>query len=558
MRRRSCLAMLAILSLIIPASARADLVKLDRWQGPATAIRNPGPGQKLFELLAEVVWDRAAPPDPARYAVRLTLPDGQTTDRALEVDNKPGSRRLKVLVPAAAIRNLLPEAVKVHAVVIDATTGALASNTLDATIADFPTPKADAASGPFGWGRPLREGGGAARPLPREGPDGFQYVLIPASSDEPAFFLATTEASVGQVRSLLRGYDPKAGRSDEFALEEADQPAVNLTPAKALDALKGLGGMDKSGLTYRLPTRAEWLRAATAGKASAFWWGDEPTHPEGANLLGPEPALEADSTAPATPGESSPTFAANPWGLAHTFGNVAEWASVPEGGFARMGGHFRTEPASPLPDVKVDGPGEIGPDAYVGFRPAFSPDADEGARLARKALGGPAFAKITPTFDPARATVILEGDVPDPDVRRRADRLLRTLWFVAAVEDKVTSPTIAPGHLALLGEPTGPAKVLTPLARRVIELPLAVRWADALPVDGSELFVNIYGADGSHSSHALLESAPGASKTLRVLIDPPRGPVSAAISLGTPAPTMADARVVSNVVSLGSPVVGGR
>ena len=412
MRRR--FAALAMILVTSPAVAAEGLVKLERWQGTATAIRNPGPGPKLFELVAEVAWDRAAPREPGRYAIRLALPDGQTADRAIELEDKPGSRKLRVLVPALAIRNVLPGAVKVVASVVDVSTGSAVSNPLEATIADFPSPKATGATGgAFGWGRPLKGDAQGAQPLRREGPGGFRYVLVPATDDEPAFFLATTEASVGQVGELLKGYDPKAGRSDEFSIEESDQPAVSLTPSRALDALKALGKLDKSGLRYELPTRSEWLRAAKAGKESAFWWGDEPTHPEGANFLGPESALEADSTATATPVESSPTFAANPWGLAHTFGNVAEWATVPDGGFARMGGHFRTEPASPLPDVKVAGPDEMGPDAYVGFRPAFAIDEEEGERLARRALSGPAFAQL-------RAK--LRSRPCDGRARRRRDR----------------------------------------------------------------------------------------------------------------------------------------
>jgi len=34
-----------------------------------------------------------------------------------------------------------------------------------------------------------------------------------------------------------------------------------------------------------------------------------------------------------------------------------------------MGGHFRTEPASPMPEVKVEKADEVGPDPFVGVRP---------------------------------------------------------------------------------------------------------------------------------------------------------------------------------------------
>src|SRR5262249_22072657 len=155
------------------------------------------------------------------------------------------------------------------------------------------------------WGQPLKPAEGAAQPLPRPGPDGLQFARVPAAGDVPAYFIATSEATNAQVARRLPGYNPREGRSDEFALEDPSQPAVGLSPQKALAYLTGLTRADSSGVIYRLPTQAEWLRAARAGKDSAFWWGDESTHPAGANFLGPEPALAADTTAPATPTEAA-------------------------------------------------------------------------------------------------------------------------------------------------------------------------------------------------------------------------------------------------------------
>jgi hypothetical protein len=554
-------ACVGLTTLVIPvADVRAQAgppVELRGWAGPARLVPNRGPGEVDFELVADASWSRDVPRDRSLYAIRTTLPDGQVQTRSFPINEGPGARRLTVLVPTASVRNLRPEAVLVQVVVADATSGAPLSNTLTANINQFPSPDvpgAAAAAGPFGWGRPLESGG--ARPLPRPGPDGLSFVRIASAPDAPGFFLATTEASNAQVGKRLTGHDPRAGRSDEFSLEDPDQPAVNLTAKKAQDYVGALGEADSTGLSYRLPSQAEWLRAARAGRDTAFWWGNEPTHPEGANFLGAEPALKEDTTAPALPYPE--TFAANPWGLSHTFGNVAEWATGASGGFVRLGGHFRTEPASPLPEDGVSDAGTLGPDPYVGVRPAFVLSADQGAKLLREALGKDSrLANLQVAFDPDRATATLTGEVGEAADRGRADRLLRSFWWLAAVDNRLTMPTVPPGLLALLTPPAGPARRIRPLARVVDEVPVPVQWANPLPVEGTEWYVNVYTPDGGHVAHVLVEPRPGA-RTVTVLVDrarvpTPGTPLTVTLSLGAPAPHLGDPRIVSNPASIVTP-----
>jgi hypothetical protein len=545
-----------------PTNGRAaTLVSLTHWEGPAVLFPHHAPGIEYYSLIARAHWERGASA-PGIYNLQVVLPDGQIEARAIP-DQEVSARRLTVLVRASAVRNLRPEQVVVRASVLDAISGATVSNILSATIADFPHPASEgttADNGPFGWGEPLPVPTGQARTLPRPSPDGFTFVRIPAGDDVPGFFLATTEATNAQVTRRLNGYDPKAGRSDEFALEDPAQPAIGLTPKRAQEYLAATGKADPSGVSYRLPSQAEWLRAARAGSSSAFWWGDEPTHPAGANLLGAEPALPNDTTAPARPSEGVKGFEPNPWGLFHTFGNVAEWATTPSGGFVRLGGHFRTEPASPLPEVAVEGEDATGPDPYVGIRPAFDLTAETGAELIRRALRGNALlADVSVTFDPDRATATLTGTLPEPSLRRAADRRLELIWFLAAVENQIVTPTPAPGQLATLGSPAGPVRRITPLGRWVYEIPVSVRWADPLPVSGSEWWVNIYPAGGAHFAHRLVEIASNDTRKVTVAIErarmtaaglPVDAPVSIALSLGAEAPTPTDPHVVSNVVPL--------
>src|SRR5205085_11010639 len=141
-----------------------------------------------------------------------------------------------------------------------------------------------------------------------------------------------------------------------------------------------------------------------------------------------------DTTAPSPPAPGAPAFRPNPWGLYHTFGNVAEWARGPAGSFVRLGGHFRTEPASPLPPEPVADAASTGPDAYVGLRPVFDLSTERGAALARGALRGVAgLGGVGGAFDPGRATGTLTGRVGGAALRRRGDAPLGGLWVGGAV-----------------------------------------------------------------------------------------------------------------------------
>ena len=324
----------------LTAARSQPVAELSRWNGPARLIPNRGPGESYFRIDAAARFLPRAARITSGLAVRTRLPDGRTETRSPAPGEGPQAGWVPVYVPARAVMNLRPDRVVLGATLVRVSDGAALSNELLADIEDFPTPasgNAPADPGPFGWGRPLDPHRAAA--LARPGPDGLRFVRVPAAGPLAAFFIATTEISNAQMSARLRGYAPPANRSDEFPLESPSQPAFGLTPERAEEYVRTLSQVDAAGIRYRLPTRDEWNRAARAGRASAYWWGDEPTYPAGANYLGPEPALRIDATAP-----TAELFEPNPWGLLHTFGNVAEWAVLSPGRFVRLGGHFRTEP----------------------------------------------------------------------------------------------------------------------------------------------------------------------------------------------------------------------
>jgi hypothetical protein len=541
-------------------ASSAEVVHLPDWEARAHLIKHRGPGQEYFELVALAEWQ---PKVTGNFAVRVDLPDGRTEFHPLPFDERPGGRRITFFVPAAAVRNLKPSEVKIQACVVDAVTGKPVSNVRTAEIEDFPRPIAedsDEDPGPFGWGKPLSGGAGVALALPRSGPDDWQFVRVPSTPEVPAFFIAKSEASNGQVASRLKGYDPRAGRSDDFELEDPKQPAVGLTPDRAAAYLKALSAADPAHLPYRLPTRAEWLRAARAGSSKPFWWGDQPSFPAGANFHGNEPSLNAETTAPSVPDDAKGRYEPNPWGLFHTFGNVSEWAVAPSGGFLQMGGNFRTEAVTPLPELAVGKGDTTGSNIYVGVRPAFSLDAHAGAEIISKVLhADPSLSAVQATFDPDRATATLRGELPASTLRRLAETRLEPLWFLAAVENQIETPVYETNQVASLGNVVGAAKRIAPLGRWLYEVPIQVRWINPLPVSGSEWWVNVYLPGGSSFSHRLLEEKPGTSQRLIVLIDrakmtaaglPANAPVSVAVSLGGQAATPADPHVVSNVATL--------
>lgn len=168
------------------------------------------------------------------------------------------------------------------------------------------------------------------------------------------FCIATKEVSRRDWQEVMGGDLRRA----EWPLE---WPMTDVTPEDAESFLRQLEARDP-GVTYRLPTDAEWEFAARADQQTAYFFGDDASqlHRYGncKNIL------ETDShEGPSPIGSYQP----NAWGLYDVHGNVAEWIQWPEDAGSslneegqqlamRLGGSFENTPENcsfPAPRSRV-------------------------------------------------------------------------------------------------------------------------------------------------------------------------------------------------------------
>lgn len=161
---------------------------------------------------------------------------------------------------------------------------------------------------------------------------------------DTAFCMATKEVSRRDWLEVMGG---EIGRPDW----PLDWPMTDVTPEDANAFLTQLEARDP-GVTYRLPTAAEWEYAARAGGTGDYFFGDDSStlHRYGncKNFL-----RRDGHDGPAPIG----SFLPNRWGLYDVHGNAAEWVEWPEdAGSAlndqgqeqamRLGGSFENVPSN--------------------------------------------------------------------------------------------------------------------------------------------------------------------------------------------------------------------
>ena len=100
-----------------------------------------------------------------------------------------------------------------------------------------------------------------------------------------------------------------------------DRPVERVSWEDAQAFCRKLSEMD--GVTYRLPTEAEWEYACRAGTDTEWYWGDR--WDDTLSWIGPPTGGETKSVG---------TKPANPWGLYDMIGNVWEWCEDSYGPYA--------------------------------------------------------------------------------------------------------------------------------------------------------------------------------------------------------------------------------
>jgi sulfatase modifying factor 1 len=131
-----------------------------------------------------------------------------------------------------------------------------------------------------------------------------------------AFYLAACQVTNVEYARFLHTSGSKAPPlCDDPNFNDPEQPVVAVSWFEAVKYCEWLSGM--TGRTYRLPTEAEWERAARGGvEGKLFPWGDDPheslPYYSERWKTGPEPVAR---------------FAPNAFGLHDICQNVHEWCS---------------------------------------------------------------------------------------------------------------------------------------------------------------------------------------------------------------------------------------
>lgn len=132
------------------------------------------------------------------------------------------------------------------------------------------------------------------------------------------------EMAIYQVRNrdfavfMQASGHPAPPNWQQAGFEDPDDPVVSVSWFEAQKYCRWLEGL--TGRTYRLPTEAEWERAARGGEEGRLYpWGDDPPQARaeylerwGRDVLGPLPVGRA---------------AANPYGIYDLCENVHEWCA---------------------------------------------------------------------------------------------------------------------------------------------------------------------------------------------------------------------------------------
>lgn len=169
------------------------------------------------------------------------------------------------------------------------------------------------------------------RPVRRVALDGFFIGMHPVTNVQYAEFVRNTGHRAPDVRDLPSFVSPAAEatfrelaspyvwRGGDLPRDRGLHPVTLITHADAVAYCVWLG--TRLGRAVRLPSEAEWERAARGGaEGRRYPWGDE-IDPSRSNFLPDASLKRMRGTRPVA------TFPPNPYGLYDMSGNVWEWVA---------------------------------------------------------------------------------------------------------------------------------------------------------------------------------------------------------------------------------------
>jgi formylglycine-generating enzyme required for sulfatase activity len=151
----------------------------------------------------------------------------------------------------------------------------------------------------------------AARTAARES----AMVPSPAPTIVESFALGRYEVTFDEWQACANAGACRA-TPDDHGWGRGRRPVINVTFADVGAYLAWLA--QTTGRPYRLPTEAEWDYANRGGSDAEYWWGDGLGSGR-ANCRDCGSSWDGTGTAPVG------SFAANPFGVFDTAGNVLEW-----------------------------------------------------------------------------------------------------------------------------------------------------------------------------------------------------------------------------------------
>lgn len=167
--------------------------------------------------------------------------------------------------------------------------------------------------------------------------------------EQPQHKVWLAEYAIGKYPIICRQYQvfiqdkghrsPSGWAGSQYPANKADHPVVNVSWDDALAYCAWLSA--KTGKSYRLPSEAEWEKAARGTDGRVYPWGNA-FEPGRANIQG----SGLKGTAPA--GQFSPR-GDSPYGCADMIGNVWEWCAdwFEEKAYAARVGQVARDPRGP-------------------------------------------------------------------------------------------------------------------------------------------------------------------------------------------------------------------